>query len=194
MQRRSTRTFSVHPRVRGERAIGGLRQLATVRFIPACAGNAAGLPTDPSGATVHPRVRGERTRCPCALRYRPGSSPRARGTLALSRIPRFAGRFIPACAGNASIGRVDVIPHPVHPRVRGERSCYHHEAYQRLTPVPHGHRIEGCEKATRRAPCPVPRREGQNSRALGRQNRRGRVGLAQWPQTRNRSQSAPPKL
>src|SRR5438093_970623 len=49
-----------------------------------------------------------------------GSSPRARGTHLLSELQPFAGRFIPACAGNTA-GPILLGKHStVHPRVRGE--------------------------------------------------------------------------
>ena len=92
---------SVHPRVRGEqptssalyhhsagsspraRGTGAppstLRQ--TSRFIPACAGNSFPRGSSARAWSVHPRVRGEQL--PRARRRgrRPGSSPRARGTV-----------------------------------------------------------------------------------------------------------------
>ncbi len=71
---------------------------------------------------VHPRVCGERARTlgldalPC------GSSPRVRGTLFLIRQRNGYFRFIPACAGNASM-RQNSPPVNVgsSPRVRGTR-------------------------------------------------------------------------
>ena len=107
---------TVHPRMRGERISGYLQQIinggssphargtplnltqniANVRFIPACAGNAYDASVVASTAPVHPRMRGERLcRCHC--------------------------RFIPACAGNAWSCRSSPTGPPVHPRMRGER-------------------------------------------------------------------------
>ena len=113
--------FSVHPRMRGERwqarswmtpssgssphARGTRRHHreheVSVRFIPACAGNACPGRFPRLARSVHPRMRGER------------EYPTAR--------PRHSVRFIPACAGNAHpcTGRADVLA--VHPRMRGER-------------------------------------------------------------------------
>ena len=97
------RSWPVHPRIRGERAVGarvvepvaGLSPHARGtlrrqqrgspgrRFIPAYAGNAS----DEEGADccfpVHPRIRGERLREDCLLRRSHGSSPHSRGTRSL---------------------------------------------------------------------------------------------------------------
>ena len=113
---------SVHPRVCGERiqtpAIcwypsgssprvrGTPRNQqapdAQARFIPACAGNARCLFSSQSKSTVHPRVCGERVNWYLTRRPSVGSSPRVRGTRVLVRPSRGWGRFIPACAGNAT--------------------------------------------------------------------------------------------
>ena len=132
---------TVHPRVRGERALpdhpggrmsgssprargtdpGTLPQHEPVRFIPACAGNGTPLLAHLVQTPVHPRVRGERTLDLDNPVAQLGSSPRARGTAVPRPSPAAPGRFIPACAGN---GPASVSPGrapPVHPRVRGER-------------------------------------------------------------------------
>ena len=95
------------------------------RFIPACAGNACpvhepardpgssprvrGTPSDrrhPDSRTpVHPRVCGERGRAAASLSASSGSSPRVRGTRDLRGLLSGDLRFIPACAGNASLRR-----------------------------------------------------------------------------------------
>ena len=92
----------VHPRIRGERpgagvsvpVVGGssphtrgtrfLTEItyASLRFIPAYAGNAAGLPDRAGQVLVHPRIRGERTPHQAPVRPRGGSSPHTRGTRA----------------------------------------------------------------------------------------------------------------
>ena len=74
-------SYTVHPRMRGEREdLGRIQPMATgssphargtrlitrsrsrvERFIPACAGNARAAPGWGWGHTVHPRMRGERT-------------------------------------------------------------------------------------------------------------------------------------
>ena len=133
---------SVHPRMRGERCVGvrsaarargsspharGTRArfrktAADIRFIPACAGNAAHSGNGVYKMAVHPRMRGERhgppeTACPCD-----GSSPHARGTRLHRPTRGSATRFIPACAGNAGSCGTGFSGPSVHPRMRGERT------------------------------------------------------------------------
>jgi hypothetical protein len=74
-----------------------------VRFIPACAGNAASEVRTSSPVAVHPRMRGERRFIIDIDRGRNGSSPHARGTQFQRRARLHRDRFIPACAGNAVI-------------------------------------------------------------------------------------------
>ena len=132
---------SVHPRVCGERApaehtfnasIGSSprvrgtprRPLITgqvLRFIPACAGNASDARSTASAAAVHPRVCGERNLRISAFSAVRGSSPRVRGTRPVNWPDLTCYRFIPACAGNASIASTPAKIIPVHPRVCGER-------------------------------------------------------------------------
>ena len=91
------------------------------RFIPACAGNANLSARLPGVSSVHPRMRGERVAQLEKNLGSLGSSPHARGTRRY-RIPRrFHRRFIPACAGNASMWETTVSIKSVHPRMRGER-------------------------------------------------------------------------
>ena len=92
------------------------------RFIPARAGN-----TSPSGPTapedpVHPRSRGEHLHDAAPPNDENGSSPLARGTLAIARaLPRLP-RFIPARAGN-TMRRIRLgCRLSVHPRSRGEHA------------------------------------------------------------------------
>ena len=132
---------TVHPRVRGERKwrtearedydgssprargtrFPGHTQRAPSRFIPACAGNARAQSGSGDRAPVHPRVRGERAQVVDQIIQLVGSSPRARGTRALTLCVMNAKRFIPACAGNARSARAWCRRRAVHPRVRGER-------------------------------------------------------------------------
>ena len=111
----------VHPRMRGERhsikpanafcagssphARGTLREAAefesAMRFIPACAGNAAACSTRAPPRAVHPRMRGERGRNVRPVSMTAGSSPHARGTPRKASAAVCRYRFIPACAGNA---------------------------------------------------------------------------------------------
>src|SRR5205823_848790 len=91
------------------------------RFIPACAGNALPHRAASASVSVHPRVRGERAVERESLLTAAGSSPRARGTPDQVAYLIVINRFIPACAGNATIFPRKPSPKPVHPRVRGER-------------------------------------------------------------------------
>ena len=68
------------PRARGTRARKAADE-ATVRFIPACAGNTPSSISAIAASTVHPRVRGEHWPVICSVTSMGGSSPRARGTL-----------------------------------------------------------------------------------------------------------------
>ena len=89
------------PRVRGTHTHGPDRA-ALVRFIPACAGNAARPCRAAKRPPVHPRVCGERSSVLSISGPLNGSSPRVRGTLQRRAARRLRRRFIPACAGNAS--------------------------------------------------------------------------------------------
>ena len=69
---------------------------------------------------VHPRVCGEHATCPGTETQGDGSSPRVRGTLAVSAPGWQVQRFIPACAGNTMTKKSNPTPFAVHPRVCGE--------------------------------------------------------------------------
>ena len=100
----------------------GLDAPHSLRFIPACAGNAHAMSTPHLSAigssprvrgtrprttsasrrsTVHPRVCGERLSRRAVQNTNGGSSPRVRGTHLRAVRSRCGQRFIPACAGNA---------------------------------------------------------------------------------------------
>ena len=135
----------VHPRACGERSttvrfpftsIGSSPRLRGTgmafkdtypkrRFIPAPAGNGAKEIVSLSGSPVHPRACGERLRVEKRVRHDDGSSPRLRGTAASSRRWLRNKRFIPAPAGNGSVGRSGTVTHTVHPRACGERTRTH---------------------------------------------------------------------
>ena len=107
------------PRVRGT-SLQVDEQVATLRFIPACAGNIACNKPKPRNNAVHPACAGNIARAlPLAalpavhprvcgehlmLDFREssscGSSPRVRGTYRRPGGHRQQDRFIPACAGN----------------------------------------------------------------------------------------------
>ena len=132
----------VHPRMCGERGTqpcGVLRLLGssphtrgtrrprvrshkTRRFILACAGNAcAGRPRLPQSA-VHPRMCGECLPAASTASILIGPSPHVRGTRIRPVQERPCARFIPACAGNASLIGQGLPSMTVHPRIRGERT------------------------------------------------------------------------
>ena len=135
------RCAPVHPRVCGERQqqagtqqpisgssprVRGTQQFVqaeagSLRFIPACAGNATDPPYGVLEEAVHPRVCGERVIMLAAAPAAIGSSPRVRGTPVQVRGEVMADRFIPACAGNARPAIPGGSVKPVHPRVCGER-------------------------------------------------------------------------
>ena len=111
----------VHPRVCGERFVGQTSPLSVTRFIPACAGNAWGNMSAANRMSGHPRVCGERRGALSSGSGYYGSSPRVRGTPTNAADTTATGRFIPACAGNASSGSAAINSATVHPRVCGER-------------------------------------------------------------------------
>ena len=131
-------SYTVHPRIRGERKLKskdkegtdgssphtrGTRRPKTPtvyrqRFIPAYAGNALSSGKKRSVLTVHPRIRGERGESQRGWNRWDGSSPHTRGT---PENQHLLPRFIPAYAGNASAPQQRGCPGSVHPRIRGER-------------------------------------------------------------------------
>ncbi len=141
----STARNAVHPRVCGEREIRQVQKIGRggssprvrgtpplvqalnirIRFIPACAGNAASLPANCFLTSVHPRVCGERRISFVGDNTTRGSSPRVRGTHINGTIGLIQDRFIPACAGNASTVNAEDKRRSVHPRVCGERCAKH---------------------------------------------------------------------
>ena len=138
----SVNAITVHPRIRGERALRGVlhrgesgssphtrgthrradRIAQHHRFIPAYAGNAASRCEMPATSSVHPRIRGERNNEIARVAPSIGSSPHTRGTPVRDDARVHIDRFIPAYAGNAVIVTTVQSPLSVHPRIRGERS------------------------------------------------------------------------
>ena len=112
------------PRVRGT-LVPCRGQTVALRFIPACAGNAATGSPILWNAPVHPRVCGERIFACVAQIDAGGSSPRVRGTHGALVLGPSSRRFIPACAGNAIALRTAATTVAVHPRVCGERAIRH---------------------------------------------------------------------
>ena len=115
-----TGVYGSSPHARGTQ-VGKVAHDHIARFIPACAGNAAGRESRACPRTVHPRMRGERPPPRIDPLLDHGSSPHARGT----RLRVLHGldvlRFIPACAGNAREACRTMGAAAVHPRMRGER-------------------------------------------------------------------------
>ena len=148
---------AVHPRMRGERrtivafvpswngssphARGTHDRQADrpghSRFIPACAGNAPARLISRTCSAVHPRMRGERWDVVLRGLSLGGSSPHARGTPVVAPVDHAAGRFIPACAGNATRRPQNPIQHAVHPRMRGERAIWNRLALRLIGSSPH---------------------------------------------------------
>ena len=93
---------------------------ALPRFIPAHAGNMASIPFGICETTVHPRARGEHITGAARTTRAIGSSPRTRGTSRHDPLSDGACRFIPAHAGNMTIGSSKSSSGSVHPRARGE--------------------------------------------------------------------------
>ena len=109
------------PRVRGT-SDTGQQDVATTRFIPACAGNILKALIALVVFPVHPRVCGEHFVLLFDGFHVYGSSPRVRGTSRRESRRNTVGRFIPACAGNI-IGTSQLrIFVTVHPRVCGEHT------------------------------------------------------------------------
>ena len=89
------------PRARGKQPEGVIEAYAS-RNIPACAGKTMWLYTTIMRHREHPRVRGENA-CDVLLGgCDPGTSPRARGKLALVCPHSCHRRNIPACAGKTT--------------------------------------------------------------------------------------------
>ena len=104
-----------------------------VRFIPACAGNSPGRPTNRRRRRqVHPRVCGELALERRGLERRGGSSPRVRGTRRHGLGRGREDRFIPACAGNSTVAATSPIQRGgSSPRVRGTRKFHRISLFRR---------------------------------------------------------------
>ena len=145
-RKRLPKVTAVHPRSRGEHTASTLasgpssgssplargtrlreaKHYASIRFIPARAGNTRRARSCTPSATVHPRSRGEHLSEFEGCERLRGSSPLARGTLADLERAGQALRFIPARAGNTAGSHSRCARSSVHPRSRGEhrpRGC-----------------------------------------------------------------------
>ncbi len=107
------------PRTRGTLRGHGFLPAAD-RFIPAHAGNTAGVLQTQHSLTVHPRARGEHALIRLRFVAAVGSSPRTRGTLLPWYFDRDCWPFIPAHAGNTGGWFAGLGGCSVHPRARGE--------------------------------------------------------------------------
>ena len=138
--RRRNSTHRDHPRIRGEHFQGRelrLRsegssphtrgalpeagfELADVGIIPAYAGSTDGLPIAEWRRADHPRIRGEHTVPLSRTSKTVGSSPHTRGAPIPSGVRRRRDGIIPAYAGSTDRRSGPGVPHPDHPRIRGE--------------------------------------------------------------------------
>ena len=82
------------------------------------------MATCAAGPTVHPRERGEQILIMASPLDSCGSSPRARGTAAVSDFAIVKVRFIPASAGNRGRWWRSNCVFAVHPRERGEQATH----------------------------------------------------------------------
>ncbi len=122
MSSANMRTHGSSPRLRGTLGDDHARAFRA-RFIPASAGNTAGIECRRICRPVHPRVCGEHASFTGAISATAGSSPRLRGTLAALWLLVAELRFIPASAGNTRQGLTTRDDIPVHPRVCGEHDA-----------------------------------------------------------------------
>ncbi len=123
----STLSAGSSPRTRGT-DVEHEHHAAHGRFIPADAGNRPEHRPGPAVQPVHPRGRGEQTLTDGARILVIGSSPRTRGTVAAVDVLPEPGRFIPADAGNSNPQFDQARANAVHPRGRGEQSCWYRAA------------------------------------------------------------------
>ena len=96
-------------------------------------------------------MTGERFLSGCRVLPGGGSSPHARGTPRQARLRSHMGRFIPACAGNASFQASTSWSTTVHPRMRGERTYYVRDVAGNTGSSPHARgtpQIEGAHLET----------------------------------------------
>ena len=107
------------PLARGTFGVG-LSGGASLRLIPARAGNIRGSTPAASRQAAHPRSRGEHAIADTKDRGIAGSSPLARGTLYINRRGNAGLRLIPARAGNMFFALTWLPFESAHPRSRGE--------------------------------------------------------------------------
>ena len=89
-------------------------------IIPAYAGNTTQRVTGLDSVRDHPRVCGEHLGLRTERKLKPGSSPRMRGTRAVSKFDTLQSGIIPAYAGNTCERHCPASRYRDHPRVCGE--------------------------------------------------------------------------
>ena len=110
---------SPHARgARNSRLVGGWVD----GIIPACAGSTCVIESRTSRRRDHPRMRGEHSFAHFRKSSMPGSSPHARGALAVAVPDRVLDGIIPACAGSTISGMLSDTYTGDHPRMRGEHA------------------------------------------------------------------------
>ena len=97
-------------------------RIASVRIIPALAGNTHPGRFIPEHPRDHPRSRGEYPECLANINVGAGSSPLSRGIRLLRPLRVLRAGIIPALAGNTMARPGNSSPVPDHPRSRGEYS------------------------------------------------------------------------
>ena len=110
--------FGSSPRVRGKQRLTG-RFRATVRIIPARAGQTDRQDRTARHQTDHPRACGANTIFSAKAVSSAGSSPRVRGKRGGHRVDTSHGRIIPARAGQTSNSRSSATKPSDHPRACG---------------------------------------------------------------------------
>ena len=113
--------FGSSPRVRGKQRLTG-RFRATVRIIPARAGQTDRQDRTARHQTDHPRACGANTIFSAKAVSSAGSSPRVRGKRGGHRVDTSHGRIIPARAGQTSNSRSSATKPSDHPRACGANS------------------------------------------------------------------------
>ena len=107
------------PRMRGTQS-GSSESYHCRGIIPAYAGNTHAWTSLATNSRDHPRVCGEHDTLERHGGFRPGSSPRMRGTLRPVASCTPSARIIPAYAGNTSNCSLNPATNWDHPRVCGE--------------------------------------------------------------------------
>ncbi len=157
-----------------------------VRFIPADAGNTRQRMRPPARSPVYPRWRGEHLRTRPERRANGGLSPLARGTPELDASITHLDRFIPAGAGNTTVGIVFLSDPPVYPRWRGEHDNLRRIQRERLGLSPLARGTQPCRHQPQRRFRFIPAGAGNTADILP-----ARLLAAVYP--RWRGEHSPPR-